>query len=240
MKSRAASGARKVVFGALALVVVIVAGFLVWFYVIRDDAPSRLSSADLDDALAVATIPADQTVPPVAGTPDGTWQLVADDSTVGYRVVEVLAGLETEGAGRTSAVTGALEISGARAIAGNFEVDMTAVSSNSDRRDEQFHGRIMDTRQFPTAAFVLAQPIDFGVVPAEGETIHATAIGNLTLRGTTRAVTFEVEAKLANDRIGVLGQIPITFADYGIPNPTNTFAKTENHGILEFVLVFDR
>jgi hypothetical protein len=60
------------------------------------------------------------------------------------------------------------------------------------------------------------------------------------LRGVTRNVTFEVEAQLEGDRIGVLGNIPITFADYDIPEPSNGIAKVQPDGLLEFIIVFER
>jgi len=243
---------RKVLLALLTLVVLVVGGFLLWFYVIKEDAPPKLSTSDRDNALTSTSAPVSSTAPPVgesssttAGATaststgvDGTWNLVGADSTVGYRVKEILGGLETEGAGRTSKVTGSLTIAGTRASAASFEVDMASITSNSERRDGQFHDRIMSTKQFPTATFTLTKPIDFGGVPADGQSVKASATGDLTLHGVTKSVTFDVDAKLQNGRIGVLGNIPVVFADYQIPNPSNSFAKTEDHGLLEFVLVF--
>ena len=117
---------------------------------------------------------------------------------------------------------------------------MASITSDDDRRDGQFNGRIMSTDQFPTSTFVLTSPIDFGTVPAEGETITASATGDLTLRGVTNSVTFEVQAKLEGGRIGILGNIPIAFSDYDIPDPSNAAATVKDSGLLEFVLVFDK
>lgn len=64
------------------------------------------------------------------------------------------------------------------------------------------------------------------------------AAGDLTLRDTTNPVTFELTGRVENGRIGVLGSIPIVFADYGIENPSTTMVTTDDHGLLEFVLVF--
>ena len=36
------------------------------------------------------------------------------------------------------------------------------------------------------------------------------------------------------------GEIPVTFADYGIPNPSNPVVSTHDHGTLEFLLVFEK
>jgi polyisoprenoid-binding protein YceI len=117
---------------------------------------------------------------------------------------------------------------------------MASMASDSSRRDDQFRTRIMTVDQFPTSTFVLTSPIDFGAVPAEGTTITATATGDLTLRGVTKPVTFDVQAKLENGRIGVLGNIPIRFSDYQIPDPSNQVATVKDNGLLEFVLVFER
>ena len=38
----------------------------------------------------------------------------------------------------------------------------------------------------------------------------------------------------------VSGQIPVTFADYQIPNPSFAGVTTKDHGILEFLLVMKK
>jgi polyisoprenoid-binding protein YceI len=69
--------------------------------------------------------------------------------------------------------------------------------------------------------------------------VTATATGDLTLRGSTNSVTFEVQARLIRGTIEVLGDIPIVFADYGIPNPSGGPARVGDEGTLEFLLVFE-
>jgi polyisoprenoid-binding protein YceI len=249
------SRSRKIITALVALAVLVVGAFALWIFVLRDDAPDALGSGDLDAALgtttvavvetaAPTTVGAATTAPPTTAAattddPSGTWTATAD-STLGYRVQEVLGGVDVEAAGRTNQVTGSLTIDGTQATAAEFTVDMASITSDSDRRDGQFRTRIMSVDQFPTATFVLTAPIEFGAVPADGQSLTATATGDLTLRGTTRSVTFDVEARLENGRIGVLGSIPILFSDYAIPDPSNGFAVVKDNGLLEFVLVFDR
>ena len=252
------STSRKLMYGAIALIALMAGAFLLWILVLRDDAPTALDSGDLDAALSSTTVAAvtvpesisesvPETAPETVATTaapadagaDGVWSAAAD-STLGYRVQEVLGGIDVEGAGRTSDVTGSLTIAGNQATAAEFTVQMASITSDSDRRDGQFRSRIMSVDEFPTATFVLTAPIDFGAVPAEGESLTATATGDLTLRGVTRSVTFPVEAQLEGGRIGVLGSIPILFSDYSIPDPSNGFAVVKDNGLLEFVLVFDR
>ena len=259
------SRAKKILIASVAVVALAIGAVYAYILWIRDDAPPALTSEDLDDALAAdSTVaadapPADTTTPAagttgttgttadtVAGTtgstsgdPSGTWN-ISTDSTLGYRVEEVLFGVDTEGAGRTNEVSGTLVIDGSTATSAEFTVQMATITSDDNRRDGQFNGRIMSTDEFPTSTFVLTQPIDFGAVPADGESITASATGDLTLRGVTRSVTFDLEAKLEGGRIGVLGNIPISFSEYEIPDPSNQAATVKDNGLLEFVLVFDK
>ncbi len=260
------SRARISVLVVLAVVVLAVGGVYGYLVFLRDDAPPALDSGDLARALeATSTVPAPApagtepagtavatTAAPATAAPAttaagpapapsvaGTWR-IGTGSVVGYRVQEVLGGVDTEAAGRTEQVTGQLEIAGSTVTLATFTVDMATVTSDSDRRDNQFRGRIMSVDQFPTSTFTLTEPIELAGVPADGETVTATAVGELTLRGVTRSVSFPLEARLEGGRIGVLGSIPITFSDYEIPEPSNAFATVRPDGLLEFVLVFDR
>jgi polyisoprenoid-binding protein YceI len=246
---------KKIVIGVVVLVALVLIGSFIYAKVINK-ADDPLSQQDVLDKLdATTTLVVDTavdgsttTVAPDAESTttaaaavgvDGNWA-VAPDSEVGYRVDESINGFATTANGRTNSVTGSLAIAGTTAESGDFTVDMTTFKSDESRRDGQFKGRIMAVDQFPTATFVLTAPIDFGKIPADGETITATATGDLTLRDTTNPVTFELQATFKNNRIGVLGQIPIVFADYGIPNPSVATISTEDNGLLEFVLIFDR
>ena len=175
-----------------------------------------------------------------AGDADGTWVVDPASSAVGYRVVEVLFGQDTEGVGRTSAVTGSMTVAGTQVTEATFEVDMATLTSDEDRRDDAFRGRIMDTENFPTSTFVLTAPIELGSVPADGAPKTASATGDLTLRGTTRPVTFDVQAQKDGDVIQVVGSTDVVFADYGIPDPSTSGISTQDHGLLEFDLRFTR
>ena len=243
---------RKILLGLLGLVVVVLAGSFAYTRLAdapdafdRDDLEQRLDSettaadstpdtaADTAPDSTPDTAPADTEVAP-SGSLDGTW-VVAEGSEVGYRVEETINGFAVTANGRTSEVTGSLLISGTTVTEGSFSVDMATVASDESRRDGQFRGRIMAVDQFPTAEFVLTSPIEFGSPDATS----ATATGDLTLRGVTRSVTVEVTTSRRDGRIGVLGQVPVVFADFGIPNPSFASIVTEDDGVLEFVLVLE-
>lgn len=229
---------------ALVAIAVVYGAILLWTKVINKP-EDELSTDDLSAALIDTSVPTDSTEL-VATAPDeaadgvtGLW-VATSESTLGYRVKEVLGGVDTEGVGRTSAVDGSITIDGTVVVEGGFSVEVGSIKSDSSRRDGQFTGRIMDAATYPTASFVITQPIDFGSIPTDGEQITVDATGDLTLRGSTKTVTFPLTAEYSNGRVGVFGNIPIVFADYGIPNPSNQFVTTGDDGLLEFVLVFER
>lgn len=231
---------KRILIAVIALVVVIGGGTLLYTKVINK-ADKELSQSDVDARLDATTTPAN-TAGATTGTADdvdGDWT-IGGESEVGYRVKETINLVDTTANGRTTSITGSLTIAGTTATAGEFTVDMDTFTSSESRRDGQFRGRIMEVDQFPTATFTLTAPLDFVQIPAEGGTVTVQATGDLTLHGVTRSVTFDVQATFKNGRIGVLGQIPVTFADYDIANPSFASVTTEDHGLLEFVLVFVR
>lgn len=244
---------KRAVFGAIAAVVLFFGAVLLYAKVINDS-PDELGTSDLNAALSIdaesssatpteppaaesTTLETSVTEPVPAGT--GSSWTVTDASELGYRIKEVLFGVDTEAVGRTNQITGTMTLDGTTLTAAEFTVDVTTISSDESRRDGQFHGRIMSTDEFPTATFVLSAPVELGVESAEGAAVTAAATGDLTLRGVTNSVTFELTAKQDNGKIGVLGNIPVVFADYEIANPSTGGITTEDNGLLEFVLVFE-
>lgn len=171
----------------------------------------------------------------------GDWKLIAE-SQVGYRIKERIALKTFETVGRSSEVTGSLKILDSQITQTTFEVDMKTFQSDSGGRDAQFNGRIMDTEKYPTANFVLTEPIILVEKPINGLTIKNAATGNLTIRGTTKEVTLPLSSTLQNSVITVIGQIQIQFDEWKIPNPSVplVFIYTEPNCILEFSLKFEK
>jgi polyisoprenoid-binding protein YceI len=256
------------ILGGIAAAVILFFGAIFFYANVINDSPDAFDEDDLDAALesetteppeaiaptdtpapsdtaTIETTPGTDAAPetettsaPAADGFDGTW-LPTADSEFGYRVEEVLAGVNTSAVGRSNEIDGTLVIAGTTAEI-DTSVQVENITSGDGRRDGQFRGNIMDAENFPTATFVTTEPIDFGAIPADGEQVTATATGELTLRGVTQPVTFDVTAQVSGDRIGVLGSIPVVFEDYGIANPSNSFVTTESDGLVEFVLVFER
>jgi polyisoprenoid-binding protein YceI len=254
------------VIGVVAAIVLFFAGIFVYTNFINDS-PDALDESDLSDALVATTAPAvvttdapGTTAAPDTAAPDDTTAPAPESTTevaggeagfdgdwapttaseFGYRVEEVLAGVNTTAVGRSNEIDGLLTIEGTTATVVDVVVQVENITSDDPLRDGQFSGRIMNAAEFPTAEFRITEPIEFGRIPVGDEQITATATGELTLRGVTNPVTFDVTAQTTDGRIGVLGSIPVVFEDYGIENPSFGVVRTEDNGLVEFVLVFER
>jgi polyisoprenoid-binding protein YceI len=225
------------IIGVVVIAALIVGVPYLYIHAIEGKQPAALSLNDVPTTTASPQVSTTSGGGAHRGSIDGTWT-VTTGSQAGYRVNENLAGQNTTAVGRTSAVTGSLTISGTSVTAASFTVQMASVTSDRGQRDQQFAGRIMDTGQFPTDTFVLTKPIALGKVPAIGKTVTVTATGNLTLHGTTRSVTFSMSAKRTGDEIAVTGDIPITYGDYNIDNPSfGGFVSVGSSGTIEFLII---
>jgi len=181
---------------------------------------------------------------------EGTWTIDTDigwfadytSAWAGFRVNEVLGqGIgATTAIGRTPSVTGELIIEGETLTAASIEADLTTIASDRPRRDDAIQ-RALETAQFPTATFVLTQPVELAGVPADGATVTANAIGDLTIHGETRSVVFPLEARLIGDTIVVVGSTGVTFSDFGVSMPSAPIVvSVEDIGLLELQLFFER
>ena len=223
---------RNVVAALIVLALLVVAGPWVYINLIKEDAPDALS---LEPAV---TTTAGEVQQPTNAT-DGEWAVVSD-SVVGYRVKEILFGQDTEGVGRTSAVTGSLVIANNEVTSAEFSVDMTSLISDSSRRDRQVNNRILDTATYPTATFALNDPIALTPEALAGSDLTVNTTGTLTLRGVTKDIPVTLVARFVDNVIEVNGTIEIVFAEWQIPDPSVTAIVVEDRGLLEFLIRFSR
>jgi len=117
--------ALKLLFGALALVVLVAGGFIAW-YVFGDRAPAK---PHLGGGVTSSAGPS---------TPDGSWKVIARPTTfVGYRIKELFgdAVLKRDAAGRTKAVSGTLTIVNNRVTSAVVTADISTLDSGRAARD---------------------------------------------------------------------------------------------------------
>ena len=179
-----------------------------------------------------------------AASPDGTWQ-VSDDgrSFVGYRVREQLVSLPSpnEAVGRSTAVTGSMQVDGSTVSSVRIEADLTQLTSDEPRRDNAIRERGLESAQYPTATLELAEPIKLASTPAEGEQVQGQGTARLTVHGVTREVDLSVQGRWNGSTIQVVGQLPVKMSDFQIEPPRfGPVVSIEDSLNVDFNLVFER
>src|SRR5215208_1753078 len=230
------TGNRKFIIGGAAAVVAALAiGAGAFYYaMVPHDTPERATLsgavASLNSAAAPAATVAATTETTTETTTDapaadaqasalsGTWTLAADgESFVGYRVKEQLATVGTFTAvGRTQNISASLAFDGDAITDVQVTADLTKLASDNSMRDGQLKRQALETDAYPTATFDLTRPIELAGVPAEGDTVSVTAVGDLTLHGVTRSVTIPLQGQLTNGYVVVVGSLDVPFAAFGI------------------------
>ena len=219
--------------GIVVLAALAVAGPFLYIHVFNGSTPAALTLSPSGSSASSASSASSSAMA-------GSWT-VGSGSVVGYRVNEVLLGQNATAVGRSTSITGHLTIAGSTATAASFSVTMDTIRSDKSQRDDRFNGPIMDVAKYPTGTFALTSPVDLAPLPAAGMVKTYTVQGKLTLHGTTRAVSVTLTAQRTASGIKVAGQIPVLFSDYNIQNPSFAgFVTTQDHGLLEFLLVFTR
>ena len=234
---------RWVVPGGIAAVLVILLGFATWYSVFRDDSPPAVN-------LRTATRGQERGSGTETTSLDGDWSVdpaigdFADFSSsfAGFRVQEELAGIGAKTAvGRTPDVTGSITIDGTSISTTVIDVDMTTLKTDDDRRDNAIRQQAIETNRFPTAKFELTEPIELDRIPREGKKITVDAVGDLTLHGVTRQVTFPLEAEVNGDSITATGSLEVQFVDYDINKPSAAIVlSVDDKGIVEVQLFFTK
>lgn len=169
----------------------------------------------------------------------GDWT-VADGSYAGYRVDEVLNGVDVTVTGRTEDVTGTVTTSDTAVTAATITVDVASIATDSSQRDAYFRDSALRVSEHPTATFELTSPIEAPSGADVDAESTVTASGVLTLAGVSQDVTVDVTAAADGNTIRIAGQIPVTFADFGVQAPSLGFVKVEDSGLVEFLVVLEQ
>jgi len=230
-----------VIVGVVVLVLALGGGYLLFASRTSDSPPpAALDPAPSTTAgQATGQVGADS-----ADSPDGSWQVSDDGSSyVGYRVKEQLAFLDSpnEAVGRSTAVTGTMEVAGDTVESVRIEADLTRLTSDETRRDIAIRQRGLESERYPTATLELAEPIKLATTPVEGKEVRGQGTGRLTVHGVTREVDLSMTGRWSGSTIQVVGQLPVKMSDYQIQAPRfGPVVSIEDSAAVDFSLVFER
>lgn len=176
-------------------------------------------------------------------TADGTW-VVADVATnfVGYRVRERLGPVAapSDAVARTDQVDGTVTIRAGQLTALDVTVELASLTSDSARRDDFVRGEALDVDEFPTGELHLTDPVEVEAFDSgqPHDVVELAVPAELTLRGETHEIVFEVQARWNGPTIQAAGSTRIQRSDYGIDVSSRAGFNISEDGTIEFELTF--
>ena len=173
---------------------------------------------------APASVAASPTV--VTGTAAARLRFVvtADGNEARYRVREQLANFEfpNDAVGATSVITGAIVVDSDGSIVreqSKFVVDLRALKSDRDRRDNYIQRRTLETAQHPSVELVPTafRGLSFTTQLSGPQTFELLA--DLTIKGVTKPTTWNVTARFDGGKVSGSAATAFTFEDFGMTKP---------------------
>jgi polyisoprenoid-binding protein YceI len=183
-------------------------------------------SATLSIPSATPTATPSSTATAVATTGSTAAWTVTDKSKATIRVREQLVGVSLPSDAVLTA-TGAqgsfaLNSDGTFAAGSRITFDIATLSSDERNRDNFIKQDTLQVRQFPTAEFVPTKTSGLAVPLPTSGTFTFTLTGNMTIKGTTKEVAFDVIAKRdGSDLTATATANPSwKFGDFGMTAPS--------------------
>ena len=148
--------------------------------------------------------------------PAGGGFVIGEGSEATFTVNEKLAWLDlpNDAVMRTVGIAGTIYLDGQPTV---IELDLHSMTSDAERRDGYVRSRMFPDDR--TATFTVT---DLGDLPdplPEGEEITREVQGELSIKGVTKPITFEVQARKDPDKLFVLGRTTFTWDDLELPPP---------------------
>jgi polyisoprenoid-binding protein YceI len=190
-----------------------------------------------------APAPSPLALPTAASMPvgplDGTWD-IATGSVAGFRVQQSAVGVSNDLVGRTNVVKGTITVTDSQVTSATLRMDLNTIKVGG-KTSPQF-ATSLDTQGNPSATFALTQPMPLSTAFTSGATLKGTAIGQLSMHGTSHPVTFAISERRDGEALQFAGSTPIALADWGIKAPQGYgfLGSLANHGEAEVLLVLHR
>jgi polyisoprenoid-binding protein YceI len=110
---------------------------------------------------------------------------------------------------------------GSFAPGSQISFDVSSLTSDQSQRDGFVKMTVLNTRQFPTATFVPTKVTGLALPLAANGHLTFTLTGKLTIHGTEKEVTFNVDATRSGGDLTATATLAPTvkFGDFGMPQP---------------------
>ncbi|MGH2593130.1 MAG: YceI family protein [Anaerolineae bacterium] len=120
---------------------------------------------------------------------------------------------------------------------GDIVIDVSQFTSDESRRDNFIRNTGLESAQYPLATFSPQSIEGLPAQIAEGDSVSFTMAGDLTVKETTRSVTWDVTLTLNGDQIVGSASTEISMSDFGVGPIQLAFLATEDQVNLFFDFV---
>lgn len=151
-----------------------------------------------------------------------TYTILPGDSQVSYEVGETFFNQNNRfnlAVGVTTQINGQINLDAANpanSSINSIEIDISQFKSDSSRRDSVIRDRFLESARYPIAVFVPTAIEGLPATYAPGELLTFRVTGDLTVRQTTRSVTFDVTARLDSNTLSGVATTTILMSNFGI------------------------
>lgn len=194
---------------------------------------AALSSATPTPTVTATASPTATAVPTATPSPAATsagartWTVAsASKATVSVREQLVGVSVPSDAVLVATGATGAFTLNADLSFSQDSKIsfDLTTLTSDSRDRDNFVKQDTLSTRQFPKAELVPTRISGIAALPASG-TFSFKLTGNLTIRGKTKEVTFDVTATRTGGELKATATLnpPVKFGDFGMSAPSVPF-----------------
>jgi polyisoprenoid-binding protein YceI len=142
--------------------------------------------------------------------------------------------------GRTKGVAGEIQVdmaNPAKSQIGTLVIDVSQLKSDEDRRDNFIRRTGLESSKYPQVTF---KPTGIDGLPTTvkpGDTLTLKVIGDLTVKETTKPVTWDVKLTVAADKVSGEASTQITLSDFGAGPIQLPMLSTEDTAKLVFDFV---
>ena len=184
--------------------------------------PTDPMPTDPPQATSTAAPAASPTVPPAAAAGQVTYQIVPGESKVTYEVGETFLNQNNRfnlAVGTTTQVTGSVigdKNNPSAVTLGAFEIDISQFKSDSSRRDGYIRSNGLESGKYPIAKFVPTSVESLPAAYTEGQDVTLKVTGDLTIKTTTKPVTWDVTTRLENGVLTGKATTELLMSDFNV------------------------
>ncbi|MBA3534779.1 MAG: YceI family protein, partial [Ardenticatenales bacterium] len=163
------------------------------------------------------------------------FEIQQEGSEVSYIIDEVLRGSPTTVIGTSNQVAGQIAVNPAdpgSTQVGVIQINARTFATDQDRRDNAVRNFILNTDQFEFITFTPTSLVGLPESAAVGESYAFQIVGDLTIRDTTREVTWDVTVTpVGEGRLEGSATTSINRADWGLTIPNVPFVANVSEAI---------